>query len=136
MRSRNAADGSRHSAPSTPSFINLFGDIRRDSQDTANLWTLRDLFVTASGEPPCVVDGLFLRDALVLVPASSATSATILQLTHTTGHDGPQTTQMTLQSLCSDFFVDVDKRLVRAFIRSCATSARNQTEALHNGGLL
>lgn len=96
-RSHSAAAGSRRSAPSTPFFINIIEDLRRDSQHTANLRNLRDLFVTASGEPSCVVDGLILRDALVLVPASSATSATILQLTHTTGNDGPQTA---LQTLC------------------------------------
>jgi hypothetical protein len=50
----------------------------------------RDQFIVARGEPPHVVDGCVHCNARVFVPASSAALATLLQLAHVTGHDGPQ----------------------------------------------
>jgi hypothetical protein len=80
-----------------------------------------------------VADGLILRGSRVFVPASSRALATVLQLAHTTGHEG---TQKTLQRLRRDFIINHDVRVVREFVRACATCQRNKTEALHPSGLL
>lgn len=67
------------------------------------------------------------------MPASSALLPDVLQLTHAAGHEG---VQKTLQRLRQDFVIDHDRRLVRDFVRACATCQRNKTEALHPAGLL
>jgi hypothetical protein len=57
----------------------------------------------------------------------------VLQLAYTTGHEG---TQKTLQRLRCDFVVDLDRCIIREFMRACATCQCNKTEALHSTGLL
>jgi hypothetical protein len=57
----------------------------------------------------------------------------VLQLAHTAAHEG---TQKTLQRLRRDFVVDHDRRIVREFMRSCATCQCNKSEALDPAGLL
>jgi hypothetical protein len=65
-----------------------------------------------------VADSLILRGSRVFVLASSRALATVLQLAHTTGHEG---TQKTLQRLRRDFIINHDVRVVREFVRACAT---------------
>jgi hypothetical protein len=57
----------------------------------------------------------------------------VLQLAHTVGHEG---VQKTLLRLGTEFFVEHDRRVVRDYVRACATCQRNKTEALHPVGLL
>lgn len=67
------------------------------------------------------------------MPPTSAVLPDILQLAHTTGHEG---VQKTLQRLCATFYLDHDRRTVSDFVRACSTCQRNKTEALHPAGLL
>lgn len=83
-----------------------------------------------SSSPWRVVDDLVLHGNRVFVPASLPA---VLQLAHSTDHEG---TQKTLQRLRQDFFVEHDRQLVRELVSSCVTCQRNKTEHLHPAGLL
>lgn len=89
--------------------------------------------VADRSEPRRVVVGLILRGAQVFVQATSTLLPAMLQLAHSTGHEG---IQKTLQRLRQDFVIDHDRRLVQEFVRSYTTCQRNKTEALHPAGLL
>lgn len=110
-----------------PSFC-LFDDLQQELQSNAELRTLRDSMVADRGAPWQVVNGLIMRGARVFIPAGSAALPVVLELAHTTGHEG---TQKTLHRLRQDFVVDHDRRLVRDFVNSCLTCQHNKTE--HTG---
>lgn len=78
-------------------------------------------------------DGLIVYKAKVFVKMASAHLPTVLQLAHTTAHEG---IQKTLQRLRRDFVVDRNRVMVREFIRTCAMCQWNKTESLHPADLL
>jgi hypothetical protein len=130
--SRRAEGGSQLHALSGPSF-QLFEDLRREMAENSEFRAFRDSVVTDRGEPWHVVDGLVMRGARVFVPAGSAVLPVVLELAHSTGHEG---TQKTLQRLRQEFVVEHDRRLVREFVRSCLVCQRNKIDHLHPAGLL
>lgn len=119
-------------ALSAPTF-HIFAELRDELQRDEDLRRLRDTIVDTRGEPWQVHEGLILHGSRVFIPASSRALPTVLQLAHTKGHEG---IQKTLQRLRLDFFIDNDHRVVRDFVRACATCQRNKTETLHPAGLL
>lgn len=130
--SRRGDDDVSLSTLSGPSF-RLYDDLRRELQEDPALRAFRDGMVAESGAPWHVVDGLVLRGTRVFIPVSSTSLPYVLQLAHSTGHEG---IHKTLQRLRQDFFVDHDCRLVQEYVRACSTCQRNKTEALHPAGLL
>jgi len=74
-----------------------------------------------------------LRGTQVFVPATSPLVPTVIELSHSIGHEG---IQKTLQRLRQHFLVDHDRRLVEDFVRACAVCQRNKTESLHPVRLL
>jgi hypothetical protein len=119
-------------AMSGPTF-QLYADLRTELQEAEHLCQLRDIVATTRGAPWCVADGLILRGSRTYVPPASRVLPEVLQLAHTAAHEG---TQKTLQRLRRDFVVDHDRRIVREFMRSCATCQCNKSEALDPAGLL
>jgi hypothetical protein len=85
--SRRAEGGSQLHALSGPSF-QLFEDLRREMAENSEFRAFRDSVVTDRGEPWHVVDGLIMRGARVFVPAGSAVLPVVLELAHSTGHEG------------------------------------------------
>jgi hypothetical protein len=80
------------SALSKPSFA-LFDDLRRELNDNIELRALQDSIVVECGMPWRVVDGLILRGgARVFILAASMLVPTVLELAHSTGHEGIQKT--------------------------------------------
>jgi hypothetical protein len=56
--------------------------------ENSEFCALHDSVVTDHGEPWHVVDGLVMRGARVFVPAGSAVLLVVLELAHSTGHEG------------------------------------------------
>jgi hypothetical protein len=102
---------------SGPSF-RLYDELRNELQDVAELSHLRDSVVAARGDSWRIAEGLILHGSRVFVPAASKVLPQVLQLAHTSGHEG---TQKKLQRLRRDFSVDHDHRVVIEFVRACAT---------------
>lgn len=120
-------------AISSPSF-RLFDELRQEIAASPELGALRDATAAGHrGEAWRVQDGLLLHNDRVFVPQASALLPEVLQLAHTTGHEG---IQKTLQRLRTDFYVEQDRQLVRDYVRACSTCQRNKTESLHPAGLL
>jgi len=117
---------------SGPTFA-FFDDLRKELQEDATLRQLRDSITEVRGAPWRVQDGLILRSNLVFIPATSSALATVLQLAHTSAHEG---IQKTLQCLRADFVIDGDHALVRDHVRACSICQWNKTESLHPAGLL
>ena len=91
--------------------------LRQELQDDPNLQAFRDTVVADRGDPWRLVDGLVLRGTQVFVPATSPLVPTVLELSHSVGHEG---IQKTLQRLRQHFLVDHDRRLVEDFVCACA----------------
>jgi len=120
-------------ALSAPAF-QLFADLRSELEASAKLRARRDAVMAgAHGEAWRVHEGLLLHHGRVFVPAASQVLDDVLQLAHTGAHEG---IQKTLQRLRAEFYVEHDRRVVRDFVRACATCQRNKTEALHLADLL
>lgn len=130
--SRRGDEDASLSTLSGPSF-KLYDDLRRELQEDATLRVFRDSVVAERSAPWRMVQGLVLHGARVFVPATLAALPVVLQIAHSAGHEG---IQKTLQRLRQDFVLEHDRRLVREFVRACATCQRNKTEALHPAGLL
>jgi len=120
------------SAISSPSF-QLLDDIRQEVNNNEELRHLRDTIADSRGEPWRTEHGLILKGTRIYIPPQSAYLPDILQMAHTSAHEG---IQKTLQRLCRDFVIDSDRVIVRDFVRTCSTCQRNKTEALHPAGLL
>ena len=103
-------------ALSGPSF-QLYDVLRQELQDDPNLRAFRDTVVADRGDPWRLVDGLVLRGTQVFVPATSSLVPTVIELSHSVGHEG---IQKTLQRLRQHFLVDHDRRLVEDFVCACA----------------
>jgi hypothetical protein len=130
--SRRAEGDSQLHVLSGPSF-QLFEDLRREMAENSEFRAFRDSVVTDRGEPWHVVDGLVMRGVRVFIPVGSAVLPVVLELAHSTSHEG---TQKTLQRLRQEFIVEHDRRLVREFVHSCLVCQRNKTDHLHPAGLL
>lgn len=117
---------------STPTF-HLYDELCAELQKDTDLRMLRDSIVADRGESWWVHEGLILLSSRVFVPSTPRALPTVLQLTHTEGHEG---IQKTLQRLRRDFFVDQDHQVVRKFVGACATCQQNKTKTLHLAGLL
>jgi hypothetical protein len=118
---------------SLPSF-DIFDELWRELDASEDLRSRRDAAAAGVHGPQWSVrDGLLLHDGHVFVPALSSLLPDVLQLAHTVGHEG---VQKMLQRLRTEFFVEHDRRVVRDYVRACATCQRNKTEALHPAGLL
>jgi hypothetical protein len=118
---------------SMPTF-QLFADLCRELDASTELRAYRDAVAAGDYDDSWRVhDGLVLHKGRVFVPSASAILPDVLQLAHTSGHEG---IQKTLQRLRAEFFVEHDRRVVRDYVRSCATCQWNKTEALHPAGLL
>lgn len=108
---RDDTDAGLH-AMSRPSF-DLFTALRRELNDDPDLRAVQDSIVTKREVPWRVMDGLILHDARVFIPAASAALPAILELAHSSGHEG---IQKTLHRLRAEFFVEHDRALVRDFV--------------------
>jgi len=132
LEALTSADASL-AALSVPAF-DLYNELRHEFDNDADQRAFRDAVTNGDhGAAWTVREGLILRDGRVYMPESSAVLPDLLQLAHTVGHEG---IQKTLQRLRTDFAVEHDRRVVRDYIRTCATCQRNKTEALHPAGLL
>ena len=117
---------------SMPSF-ELFAELRCEINADTSLQHLRDNIAVLRGDPCRSDQGLILKGTRVYIPPQCTSLQAVLQMSHTSAHDG---TQKTLQRLRRDFIIDHDRAVVRDFVRSCTTCQRNKTEALHPAGLL
>jgi hypothetical protein len=80
-----------------------------------------------------ITNDVVLFQGRIFLPATSIHWATVLEQAHGTGHEG---VQKTLQRLRASFYTPQDNRLVREFIKGCATCQRFKMEHLHLAGLL
>jgi len=104
-------------ALSSPSF-QLFEELRTELNKNPHLQNLRDNITELRGENWHSDQGLILKGTRVYVHPQSACLPTVLQLAHTSAHEGMQ---KTLQRLRKDFIVDRDRAAVRDFVQSCTT---------------
>jgi len=120
-------------AISTPTF-HLYDDLRREIETTPELAALRQAILDGQHDDTWrIQEGLILHRGKLHVSSSSNLVPVILELAHTSGHEG---IQKTLHQLRNDFSVDRDRHLVHDYVRTCAVCQRNKTEALHPAGLL
>lgn len=120
-------------AISSPSF-QLYDDLKEEIHSSPTLCELRDDIVSGrKGTPWQVKDDLILYSNCASVSADSPLLDTVLHLGHTPNHEG---TQKTLQRLRASFYVDLDRRLVKDFVRTCTACQCNKVESLHPAGLL
>jgi hypothetical protein len=129
---RDNEEASLHSI-STPTF-QLYSDLKAEISSFTELSALRN-HITAGLKEPCwsVQDDLILKSGKVFIPTSSNLLHRIIQLSHTSGHEG---IHKTLHRLRANFFVDHDRRLVKEFVNACIVCQQNKTQSLHPAGLL
>jgi hypothetical protein len=120
-------------AISTPTF-QLYDDIRQAISADQDLSALRNNIIAGLKDPAwSVTDGLILKSGKVYIPSNSDLIQQILQISHTSAHEG---IQKTLQRLCSHFCVEHDRHIVQEYIGACTDCQRNKCESLHPDGLL
>jgi hypothetical protein len=74
-----------------PTF-SFFTDLRAKLEDDESLLCIRDTIAETRGAPWHVEDGIILRGTRVFIPATSTALPTVLQLAHTSAHEGVQKT--------------------------------------------
>ncbi|WVZ98182.1 LOW QUALITY PROTEIN: hypothetical protein U9M48_043651, partial [Paspalum notatum var. saurae] len=133
--SRRDADSSADSltcaALSGPSF-SLFEELRTELENAEDLGDIRAQ-VLEGQNGWSLVDGLWLKDSKVFVPASSPLVAAIIVDAHNTRHEG---IQKTLHRVRATFYIPGDRGHVRDYVRSCRVCQQNKIESLRPGGLL
>lgn len=121
------------SAISVPTF-QLIDKLKEEVTSLSEFQLLRSQFA-AHELPPnwSFVDGLFLYNGRIFVPASSACVPHIISAAHAIGHEG---IQKSLHRIRKDFSIPRLKELVRNHVNCCAVCQRNKAEHLHPAGLL
>jgi hypothetical protein len=131
--SRRDSDELHIHALSTPTF-QLYDDIGTAISFYPRLTSLRNNIIAGLKEESwSVKDDLIFRSGKIYIPPNSDLIQQVLQLAHSTGHEG---IQKTLHHLRNNFSLDQDRRLVTEFVHSCTVCQQNKTESLHPAGLL
>jgi hypothetical protein len=131
--SRRDSDEPHIHALSTPTF-QLYDDIRNAISSCPTLTALRNNIIAGlKDESWSVKDDLIFRSGKIYIPPNTDFIQQVLQLAHSTGHEG---IQKTLHRLRSNFSLDQDRRLVTEFVHSCTVCQQNKTDSLHPAGLL
>ncbi|WVZ70931.1 hypothetical protein U9M48_019560 [Paspalum notatum var. saurae] len=112
--------------------FSLFDDLCAELEQNEDIGAIRDQALTGQ-DGWSVVDGLWIKDSKVFVPASSPLVSTIIADAHNTGHEG---IQKTLHRVRATFHIHGDRSRVRDYVLSCRVCQQNKTASLRPGGLL
>jgi len=127
------AAGTAMCVRSGPSFA-LIDAIRQATASATDAQDLRGRLDIGELEAPWhLADGLLLHGRRLFVPDHDDLRHQVLELAHSSGHEG---VQKTLHRLRADFYIPGDKALVQDWVRACVTCQRNKTETQRPAGLL
>jgi hypothetical protein len=120
-------------AISRPEF-ELFDAFRTEAKTLSEVVAKRqEIADGTAGAAWSEVDGFLMKNGRIFVPSLSVFWPRVLDIAHSTRHEGAQ---KTLHRLRASFYNPNATKLVREFVKGCTVCQRNKTEHVHPAGLM